>query len=126
MIKNMLISVLSAQKRLFTFFCWYFVCCQICLSQNQVRKPVLKSGYHLTTQYNLYNRFSHLSTATEARVSSGQVLNVLPGVGFGFWIAKPQKWWLSCHLSLEYSPLALDLEQKIGLGTLNILSLIHI
>jgi hypothetical protein len=86
---------------------------------SNVQKSI-QSGYKLTIQYNLYNRFSQVSSASQARVSSGQVLNALPDVGFGFWIAKPQKWWLSCYSSLEYSPLSYDLEQKIGLGTLNI------
>ena len=93
---------------------------QIINAQASAKPKPVQAGYQFRIQYNLYNRFSHRPKLQKASVSSGQVLNVVPGIGGGFWLSQPHKWWLSVHANIEYSPLALDFEQKIGLGTLNI------
>jgi len=84
---------------------------------NTAQSP-LKVGYHLFFNYNLYSwhqkPFLHYGETT----SSGQVFNVLPGAGIGFWFGDIDHWTIGVEGGVEYLPFALDLDGFKGMGTL--------
>lgn len=75
-------------------------------------------GYLLYANYNLYHRYTKPSYLSPKFRSSGQVLNVLPGLGTGFWVGKPTKWWLSLESGAEFAPFTLAVNKFKGMGSL--------
>lgn len=80
----------------------------------------IQFGYLLYANYNLYHWYQKPSSLSPVFRSSGQVFNVLPGLGTGFWLGKPSKWWLSLESGVEFAPFTLDIDKFKGMGSLAI------
>lgn len=83
-------------------------------------KTKVHLGYAFFMNYNLYSWYQKPSTIESPLSSSGQVLNVLPGLGLNFWIGDVDHWILSIEGGLEFLPFALDIDNYKGLGALSI------
>ncbi|BDS12626.1 hypothetical protein [Aureispira anguillae] len=98
----------------------------LCLStaihaqQEKQATPKLYVGYGLFMNYNLYCWYQKTSQADLSLSSSGQVFNVLPGLGFNVWFGDVDRWILSIESAIEYAPFALDLAHYKGMGALSI------
>jgi len=78
------------------------------------------TGYGLFMNYNLYSWYQKPSTIESPRSASGQVLNILPGLGLNFWVGDVDHWIISIEGGIEYLPFALDIDNYKGLGALSI------
>lgn len=83
-------------------------------------KSKIHLGYALFLNYNLYSWYQKPSTIENPLSSSGQVLNVLPGLGVNFWVGDVDHWILSVEGGIEYLPFALDTDIYKGMGALSI------
>jgi hypothetical protein len=92
------------------------------LHAQETPKPKTKiyAGYGLFLNYNLYSWYQKPSTIERPLTASGQVLNVLPGLGLNFWVGDVDHWILSVEGAIEYLPFALDIDNYKGLGALSI------
>jgi hypothetical protein len=89
--------------------------------------PTLKTGYSLSLSYNLYSwhRAPQLpDNPKPPPYSTGQALNILPGLGAGLWLGTVDKWLLSLESELTFLPFALDVQHYRGLGVLEVPTLI--
>lgn len=91
-------------------------------AQEMDSKPKTKvySGYAFFMNYNLYSWYQKPSTIERPLSSSGQVLNVLPGLGLNLWFGDVDQWIVSIEGGIEYLPLALDIDNYKGLGALSV------
>jgi hypothetical protein len=80
----------------------------------------LHFGYGLFISYNLYSWYERPATIDCTHSSSGQVFNILPGLGFNFWFGDIDHWIVSLEGAVEYTPFAIDLDKYKGLGALSI------
>jgi len=83
-------------------------------------KTKIYAGYGLFINYNLYSWYQRPSTIESPLSSSGQVLNVLPGLGLNFWIGDVDHWIIALEGGIEYLPFALDIDNYKGMGALSI------
>lgn len=83
-------------------------------------KTKIYLGYAFFMNYNLYSWYQKPSTIENPLSSSGQVLNVLPGLGVNFWVGDVDHWMLSVEGGIEYLPFALDTDIYKGMGALSI------
>jgi hypothetical protein len=83
-------------------------------------KPKVYAGYALFLNYNLYSWFQKPTTIERPLSSSGQVLNVLPGLGLNLWVGDIDHWIVSIEGGIEYLPFALDTDIYKGMGALSI------
>ncbi len=83
-------------------------------------KPKLYAGYGLFINYNLYSWYQKPTTIEAPSRSSGQIFNVLPGLGFNFWLGDIDHWLLALDGGIEYYPFAIDLDGYRGMGALSI------
>ncbi|CAA6817777.1 MAG: Unknown protein [uncultured Aureispira sp.] len=83
-------------------------------------KTKIHLGYALFMNYNLYSWYQKPSTIETPLSSSGQVLNVLPGLGVNFWVGDVDHWIVSLEAGMEYLPFAFDTDRYKGLGALSI------
>jgi len=92
------------------------------LSAQEAAKPKTKVylGYALFMNYNLYSWYQKPSTIESPLSSSGQVLNVLPGLGGNIWVGDVDHWIVSVEGGIEYLPFAFDTDNYKGLGALSI------
>lgn len=77
-------------------------------------------GYAFFINYNLYSWYQKPSTIERPLSSSGQVLNILPGLGLNVWVGNVDQWIISIEGGIEYLPFALDIDHYKGLGALSI------
>lgn len=85
----------------------------------------LRIGYSLGLSYNFYSWYRPPSISTNFEIySTGQVLNILPGLHAGVWIGDVEHGLLSLQTELSFLPFALSLQQYSGLGVLEVPTLI--
>lgn len=91
-------------------------------------KSNLKIGYSIGLSYNIYSWY-HLSNTPSAfekkTYSTGQAMNILPGLSTGLWIGNVKHWLLSLETEVTFLPFALSLQQYRGLGTLEVPTLVR-
>ncbi|MFT5648217.1 MAG: hypothetical protein ACI976_002915 [Aureispira sp.] len=83
-------------------------------------KTKIYAGYALFLNYNLYSWYQKPNTIERPLSSSGQVFNVLPGLGMNLWLGDIDHWILSLEGGIEYLPFALDTDVYKGMGALSI------
>jgi hypothetical protein len=84
---------------------------------NQKQKDIY-FGYGLFLNYNLYSWYQNPAANSNVASSCGQVLNIIPGLGFNFWLGDIEHWILTIESGVEYNPFAIDLEHYTGMGAL--------
>ncbi|MCP4443349.1 MAG: hypothetical protein GY810_30985 [Aureispira sp.] len=95
----------------------------------QAQRPLpdakkVQFGYLLYANYNLYQWYQKPTFLRANFRSSGQILNVLPGLGLGLWVGKPKKWILSLEGGGEFAPFTLDINKFKGMGSIAVPALI--
>lgn len=88
------------------------------LPKAQKSKVPVRVGYRFQADLNLYSWHQKPTSIYKEKSSSGQVLNVLPGLGLGFWIGDVKHWLFSVEGSVRYLPFEFDMNQYKGLGSL--------
>lgn len=88
--------------------------------KQSTKTSTLHVGYHLYMNYNLYSWFQQNSILPNSNNGSGQVLNILPGLGAGIWFGNIDRWAVAIEGGIEYLPFALDVDNYSGLGALSI------
>lgn len=87
----------------------------------------IRVGYSLGLSYNLYSWYRAPNESRGNKpYSTGQVLNILPGVGVGFWLGDMDHWLLSLETEVNFLPLALSVQQYNGLGVLELPTLLKL
>ncbi|MFK7798511.1 MAG: hypothetical protein AB8E82_13750 [Aureispira sp.] len=85
----------------------------------------LHMGYSLGLSYNFYSWYAP-PNYTASNYSTGQVLNILPGLNTGLWIGDVEHWLLSLETEINFLPFAFSLNKYNGLGSLEIPTLAKI
>ena len=88
--------------------------------ENNQKQKDIYFGYGLFLNYNLYSWYQNPASNNNSGSSCGQVLNIIPGLGFNFWLGDIEHWILSMEAGVEYNPFAFDLERYSGMGALGI------
>ena len=83
-------------------------------------KTKVSAGYALFLNYNLYSWYQKPNTIENPLSSSGQIFNVLPGLGLNLWVGDIDHWIISLEGGIEYLPFALDTDIYKGMGALSI------
>ncbi|WMX16702.1 MULTISPECIES: hypothetical protein [unclassified Aureispira] len=86
---------------------------------SQTTSPIYV-GSAFFMNYNLYSWYQKPSRIESPLSASGQVLNILPGLGVNFWVGDVDRWIVSIEGGIEYLPFALDIDHYKGLGALSI------
>lgn len=107
-------------KYIFTLLAMASLSLNIIAQQDSTSSSKLYAGYGLFMNYNLYCWYQKPSSIDVSLSSSGQILNILPGVGLNFWFGDVDHWILSLEGAIEYMPFALDASVYKGLGALSI------
>ena len=88
--------------------------------QNNTREQrKLYFGYGININYNLYSWYQNKSKTNQSVSRSGQVLNILPGLGLNLWCGDIKHWILSVEGGVNYLPFALNINQYSGMGSLS-------
>lgn len=86
--------------------------------EQEKQASALHFGYGLFLNYNLYTWHQKPSFVL-ANSSSGQVFNVLPGVGASLWLGDVDHWLIALESGVEFLPFALDIDNYSGLGAVS-------
>lgn len=105
--------------------CWTIVNAQQSIRPSYTVKNDLHLGYSLGLSYNFYSWYAPPNYAT-SNYSTGQVLNLLPGLNTGLWIGDINHWLLSLETAINFLPFALSLNNYNGLGSLEVPTLVKI
>ena len=95
--------------------------CIFCLSSTlfaQKKAKKIEFGYGISYAYNLYTYSITPNRRDSISSSSGQVLNVLPGLHMNLWFGNVDTWILSLEAGATYLPFALDIDNFRGMGIL--------
>ncbi len=79
----------------------------------------IQMGMSLYLDYNLYHRYQKPDFLSPERESAGQLLNLLPLGGFGFWIGQAGSFTVGIEGGLDYMPFSIDLQEYKGLGAVS-------
>jgi hypothetical protein len=87
----------------------------ICFAQNNFH-----FGYYINPSLNLYQRLHQPQTAfsDNKERSTGQGLNILPGLSTGLWIGKAKTFAIGLEAGVEYLPFSFNLQHFNGMGSL--------
>lgn len=97
--------------------CWSFaVGARAQTSDSTANAPRLYTGYGLHFSYNLYSWNRTPFFRGSAPNSSGQVLNVVPGIGACWWLGDVNRWTVSLSAEWEWLPFQVSLRHYDGLG----------
>ena len=85
-----------------------------CFAQNNFH-----FGYYINPSLNLYQRTHQPETAVtdNKERSSGQGLNILPGLSTGLWVGKAKTFALGVEAGVEYLPFSFNLQHFNGMGS---------
>lgn len=86
----------------------------------QSKQNKLYFGYGLNINYNLYCWYQNNAKTNQPVSTSGQVLNILPGLGLSLWLGDIEHWILSIESGIDYSPFALSVNKYAGMGSLSL------
>ena len=87
---------------------------------NQKEQKKLYFGYGININYNFYCHYQNRSKTNQSVSTSGQVLNILPGLGLSLWCGDIEHWILSVEGGVDYSPFALNVNKYAGMGALSL------
>lgn len=103
-------------KHLLTALIIYFGVSATIAQEKKTATSPLYVGVGCFVQKNLYSWYQSPNNAS----TSGQVFNILPGLGLNIWLGDINHWIASLGSSFEYTPFALGIRHYQGLGALNI------
>jgi hypothetical protein len=95
------------------------------LAPSSANNKNLHLGYSLGLSYNFYSWYAPPNYTT-SNYSTGQALNILPGLNAGLWLGDIDNWLLSLETEINFLPFALSLHNYNGLGSLEIPTLVKI
>ncbi len=87
----------------------------------------LRVGYSWALSYNLYSwyRAPNREQQSERRpYSTGQAMNLLPGLSLGFWLGDVEHGLFSLETEINFLPFAVSVQQYQGIGVLEIPTLL--
>ncbi|MCP4440764.1 MAG: hypothetical protein GY810_17720 [Aureispira sp.] len=84
----------------------------------QAVQAQLHLGFSAYLNYSLYQWYQQPTTISSSHRSVGQAFNVLPTGGLGFWVGRPNAFFLNIEGGIDYAPFSLDLEEYSGLGAM--------
>lgn len=104
---------------------WTVANAQQSMDSASAAKKNLHLGYSVGLSYNFYSWYAP-PNYTASHYSTGQVLNILPGLNTGLWIGDVDNWMLSLETEINFLPFTLSVDQYNGLGSLEIPTLAKI